>query len=929
MKKTKWLFLAIAFNAFVTQHSFAQSQYWFLSPNTVNTSTGSGTTTSSSTYDVSDGAYNSSGTLQFHVIDNGVYNSTGGFIGNLPDYYDPAYDPALPTTDFYGRISGQMAIVPVPGSCSVYYVIYDKTATDGGGTKLLYVTVNVSTNTIGSTTTVVDAVHTSHTCATVIQVGQSGTPGNTDFAVSKRINSNGDRYLYTIVNANAPECDRFTINSTGISSGSKLKIADYTTKSSLSMANGTGGDFETHCLKLSPDQRYLAWYSHNTSGHTIYEIVLNGNTYYDMNKLTVSSSVYGLDFSGDSHTLYFSDNSGIQYVNSDLSGSISTISGTTAYSTSGLALGANGKMYAVNTSTHNLNYVDITSTSFPVTTTTIPVPSNGTFNWNSFYRLPKQKFLCSESTQLNIDGTNLSTLCAPGNASNGANPKFSVSVSGGTPAYSYTWYPLADNNTTLDNYSSATPTITTATSPYLVDYDLVVTDNSTGAQVASRIVKIQLKTTSTFDLAMKDSYADLMDEPNSSVATDWNIWLSPDVWNRKIADGITTHQNPEYFTSAPDYVYVNVRNIGCAAFDPSVNSANLDLYWTLASTGENWSSDWTTSPKGGLIYSYPINTVLNPGDIMTYHQAWYPANPASFVTGATQVDACFLARIDDGHITYPETTRVKTNIINNNNIVTRNFIIVNLNHQHPSAPPHIIYLANGENIAQAFNFNIATDNFFNPNYGGNISGITSVTLGLGNLFGILLQNNSLNGYSSIDYNNQTVTYTGSDFIQIPNITLAPGEKDPISVTFSLNNNVTIPTFNQNIHFYQDIINQNQTTAMYGNVTFQVTTDTTSDSSGGGNGGRLVQAQQNKETSPRFTVYPNPTSNYFTVYSDNCTTTAKITVTDIEGKVITEFDNDFSKSAKVNINLTKYANGVYNVRIASPGIMPQVHTLIKE
>lgn len=69
------------------------------------------------------------------------------------------------------------------------------------------------------------------------------------------------------------------------------------------------------------------------------------------------------------------------------------------------------------------------------------------------------------------------------------------------------------NNTELDDYEIAEPTIISSTNNHLAYYKLTVTDASTIQKRATRIVRLQLQS-SGYDLVMRDSDVDMLDEPN-------------------------------------------------------------------------------------------------------------------------------------------------------------------------------------------------------------------------------------------------------------------------------------------------------------------------------------------------------------------------------------------------------------------------------
>jgi hypothetical protein len=156
-------------------------------------------------------------------------------------------------------------------------------------------------------------------------------------------------------------------------------------------------------------------------------------------------------------------------------------------------------------------------------------------------------------------------------------------------------------------------------------YRVTVYDGSEVQKVASRMIRIQLYDKDTADLASRDSYMDMLDEPNKMAVLykrDWQIWQIPDIWNQTQKNSITAHENPEFRSNPADsnYICVKVRNMGCV---PSDRNNRVRFYWTLAATGEKWPSDWTSSfintsagfqPIGRELPMADSLQVLQPGD---------------------------------------------------------------------------------------------------------------------------------------------------------------------------------------------------------------------------------------------------------------------------------------------------------------------------
>ena len=137
-----------------------------------------------------------------------------------------------------------------------------------------------------------------------------------------------------------------------------------------------------------------------------------------------------------------------------------------------------------------------------------------------------------------ITGVDINTRCIYGSTgSTSPQPQITTTVAGGTGAgtYTYNWTPRTDNNVSL--FSSADITspaplfggLVNSSGTTLADYILTVTDGN-GCSASKNITTHFI--TSGWDLASKDTYFDLYDEPGvSSVAAGAGsmVWSSPDI----------------------------------------------------------------------------------------------------------------------------------------------------------------------------------------------------------------------------------------------------------------------------------------------------------------------------------------------------------------------------------------------------------------
>jgi hypothetical protein len=219
------------------------------------------------------------------------------------------------------------------------------------------------------------------------------------------------------------------------------------------------------------------------------------------------------------------------------------------------------------------------------------------------------------------------------------------------------------------------------------------------------------------ELWMKDGESDIGLEPNeyrfvydeeTGDIIDEDIWASPDLWNRLEVDIDNfniiekVHQQPaqDEIGSINNTLLVEVHNTATC----SSPSANVHLYWTIASTGETWDGD-VEANNDWINATYTVGdntclvgdeigtiTILNDdiplGETRKYGLEWTPPSQTGLESCDVSYDEnnpgkfeiCFLARIlstDDplmGEQNGDNST--KTNVINFNNIVTRNTFIL-------------------------------------------------------------------------------------------------------------------------------------------------------------------------------------------------------------------------------------------------------------
>src|SRR5690606_5135371 len=212
-------------------------------------------------------------------------------------------------------------------------------------------------------------------------------------------------------------------------------------------------------------------------------------------------------------------------------------------------------------------------------------------------------------------------------------------------------------------------------------------------------------TTNPVDLYMKDNdfvVSHLRDRGEEPTIDDGPMWVSKDIWVRQTNDGLTnhTHQNPEYSTQDPNYVYVQIRNRGCVA---STAGEILEVYWAKAGTALEWDDYWDgtvgipSAPNtdlSGLVGTVTLPSI-EPGDSYIAELPWIVPNPDDYVgLGSDPVfwadqphHFCLAAKFesqDDPLVV--NTTSMYDFTQGNNNVVWKNISIVDLDPNN-IAPP--------------------------------------------------------------------------------------------------------------------------------------------------------------------------------------------------------------------------------------------------
>lgn len=265
--KSKIITKLITLMLLVNAAMFAQMNYYAMPPQKITPLTGGFLPTalysgapSPDTYQVSNGAYSPTGQLLFFVKNDGVYNAAGGYVGPLAGDIGSSSGQDCHLVSRMTQIRGEVAIVPIPGSCTDYYVIYTKSdgLVDFDGT-VFYAKVSCS----GGVVTITHfSGPTYFTCGSGREIFSAdvykdfaiGAGGR--IAVSKIASGSGStakRYLYVASTTNG--ITKYDITNTGIGNPTP-----FGTILGISLS-----DYAGYELDLSPDQKWLAFSNHTSS----------------------------------------------------------------------------------------------------------------------------------------------------------------------------------------------------------------------------------------------------------------------------------------------------------------------------------------------------------------------------------------------------------------------------------------------------------------------------------------------------------------------------------------------------------------------------------------------------------------------------------------------------------------------------------------
>jgi Secretion system C-terminal sorting domain len=222
-------------------------------------------------YSASNAAYGSTGNLLFYVVDregfSQITNANGSVAGVLGDYFAGV---------FYIFPSNEVAIVPKPGTCSTFYVIYTRMNV-AAGIYYLYVEVD-ATNPNNCIVTQGDLTSPPSGVPQGFPINTSSFGINVGgIAVSKVISGSGASAMRRLYMCGSEGIYKSEITSAGISAPTLILGPE---------PEFLNVDFQTPELELSFDFTALAWGDRNK----LHRVILDGNGDY------VPNSLYSVTF---------------------------------------------------------------------------------------------------------------------------------------------------------------------------------------------------------------------------------------------------------------------------------------------------------------------------------------------------------------------------------------------------------------------------------------------------------------------------------------------------------------------------------------------------------------------------------------------------------------------------------------------------------
>lgn len=542
-----------------------------------------------------------------------------------------------------------------------------------------------------------------------------------------------------------------------------------------------------------------------------------------------------------------------------------------------------------------------------------------------------------------IAGIDISSTCAPTGLPSGTSPKLKPTIVNGTAPYTYKWEAIPGNAAQLDNYSAEQPNVISLSGGTVLWYRLTAYDNSAVQKVASKIIKVTLNN-SGYDLSVRDSYHDSYDAVNLQDSVDnrnWNLWRSPDIWNRQQNDTITFHQ-PANYAATNNYICVRIHNNGCAASPaPTGNGRQkLRLYWSFPSTSHNWTTDFSSSftytnagnatiACGGEITTTPVDIpVIQPGKDTVIRVVWHPVNYAVAAPKAKEGNLSLLARIStytnsgvDQGPGITETTRTPVNVRNSNNLAINNIVKISID-SNTLINSTAFYLVNPYTSSTTMNFNLNALKDVYKYMSGDFKSLMTIRVYLGNLYARWVSGGRQGKYLSYDDNLKYVSFSDVSNASLKNIQMNANEHNFTVIEIGVK---TLPFVNLPANLNEFMLTQYNagTNERVGSINFEVYYNSAVNSPAIYRNGDTTVAPTAvanvEQGNGKLSVYPNPvnTGTIYAVFSGNkAIDNASVTVMDITGRAIyTQSDLHLVPRQPMAIPVDNIANGVYYLRIS--------------
>jgi len=294
-----------------------------------------------------------------------------------------------------------------------------------------------------------------------------------------------------------------------------------------------------------------------------------------------------------------------------------------------------------------------------------------------------------------------------------------------------------------------------------------------------------LKPSGELDLTIRNSNNDTGIEPDINTQYPWQ---SPDIWVRNQNDGnlIQVHQNPEYDSNNPNFVYVKVTNKSCAT---STGTDQLKLYWAKANTALSWPNNWDGSLfVDGVIMGDEVGALsipaLEPGEEKIIEFEWNVPNPDDYINiNSNPWHFCLLSRIisTDDPMTILEGFGITQNVKNNNNIGWKNTTVVDLIPNVPSPFGGVIAIANPFPVSKTYKLELLKEN---QELGKSIYEEAEVAIEMDSILQKAWERGGKQGqnYDSTNIKNKKIVSANN--VLLDNIQFNPNEMGTLYLTFN-------------------------------------------------------------------------------------------------------------------------------------------------